>query len=98
MTGTSVKSGQGGWFYASYLHAVRPDLFPVIPGAAAEQTIRVGGNRGYPPYEFPDKNGEATGFTVDLLRAIADVMGLTVEIKVGEWAKMHDDLVTGSST
>jgi polar amino acid transport system substrate-binding protein len=71
-------------------------ISPVTPVSAADgAVIHVGGNRGYPPYEFPDKNGEPTGFTVDLLRAIAEVMGMTVDIKVGEWAKMHDDLVTG---
>jgi polar amino acid transport system substrate-binding protein len=59
------------------------------------ETIHVGGNRGYPPYEFPDKNGQPTGFTVELLRAIADVMGMTVDIKIGEWALMHDALVAG---
>jgi polar amino acid transport system substrate-binding protein len=63
--------------------------------AAADEIIHVGGNRGYPPYEFPDKNGQPTGFTVELLRAIADVMGLNVDIRVGEWAKMHDDLAAG---
>jgi polar amino acid transport system substrate-binding protein len=69
---------------------------PATPVLAAEDAvIRVGGNRGYPPYEFPDKNGQPTGFTVELLKAIADVMGLTVDIKIGEWAKMHDDLVAG---
>jgi polar amino acid transport system substrate-binding protein len=70
-------------------------IFPAAPVDAAEKTIRVGGNRGYPPYEFPDKNGQPTGFTVDLLKAIADVMGMTVDIKVGEWALMHDALVSG---
>ncbi len=69
---------------------------PATPVSAADGTIiRVGGNRGYPPYEFPDKNGQPTGFTVELLRAIADVMGMTVDIKIGEWARMHDDLAAG---
>ncbi|MDD5287310.1 MAG: transporter substrate-binding domain-containing protein [Desulfuromonadaceae bacterium] len=69
---------------------------PASSVSAADGTvIRVGGNRGYPPYEFPDKNGQPTGFTVELLKAIADVMGMTVDIKVGEWAKVHDDLVAG---
>ncbi|HIJ80571.1 MAG TPA: transporter substrate-binding domain-containing protein [Desulfuromonadales bacterium] len=66
-----------------------------VPAAADAEIIRVGGNRGYPPYEFPDKNGQPTGFTVELLRAIADVMGMTVDIRIGEWAKMHDDLAAG---
>lgn len=71
-------------------------VLPFHRQAAAEQTIRVGGNSGYPPYEFLDKNGEATGFTVELLRTIADVMGMKVEITVGEWAKKHDALLDGT--
>lgn len=71
-------------------------ILPLPHKAAAEETIRVGGNSGYPPYEFLDKNGAPTGFTVELLRAIADVMGMKAEITVGEWAKMHDALLDGS--
>ena len=97
MTGTSVKSGQRGWLLRIMICTLFVlTFFPVIPGAAAEQTIRVGGNSGYPPYEFLDKNGAPTGFTVDLLRAIADVMGMKVEITVGEWARMHNALLDGS--
>ena len=71
-------------------------IIPATPVSAADgAVIHVGGNRGYPPYEFPDKNGQPTGFTVELLRAIADVMGMTVDIRIGEWAKMHDDLAAG---
>jgi len=57
--------------------------------------IRVGGNRDYPPYELVDKNGQPTGFTVELLRAIADVTGMKVDISLGDWAKRHDDLKNG---
>jgi polar amino acid transport system substrate-binding protein len=65
--------------------------------AAAEDddVIRVGGNRDYPPYELVDKDGRPAGFTVELLRAIADVMGMKVDISLGKWAKRHDDLVNG---
>jgi len=71
-------------------------VLPATPVEAKDgEVIHVGGNRGYPPYEFPDKNGEPTGFTVELLKAIADVMGMTVDIKIGEWSKMYDDLATG---
>ncbi|MFA7404049.1 MAG: transporter substrate-binding domain-containing protein [Pelobacteraceae bacterium] len=73
-------------------------LFAVSPvhAATADKTIRVGGNSGYPPYEFLDKNGNATGFTEELLRAIADIMGMKVDITVGEWARMHDALLNGT--
>ena len=47
------------------------------------------------PYEFIDSNGNPAGFTVDRLRAIADVMGMKLDIRLGEWAKVHDDLLAG---
>jgi polar amino acid transport system substrate-binding protein len=78
--------------------SVTTALLPVPSAYASDddKTIRVGGNSGYPPYEFLDKNGNATGFTVDLLRAIAEIMGMKVEITVGEWARMHDALLGGT--
>lgn len=68
---------------------------PFIEAFAGENVIRVGGNHDYPPYELVDKNGQPAGFTVDLLRAIAEVMGMNVDIHLGEWAKRHDDLKNG---
>jgi polar amino acid transport system substrate-binding protein len=62
---------------------------------SSPKPVVVGGNRGYPPYEFIDANGKPAGFTVDLLKAIAEVMGMKVDIRLGEWAKVHDDLVSG---
>lgn len=65
--------------------------------AASEESkvIKVGGNKDYPPYELVDKNGQPAGFTVDLLRAIAEVMGMKVDIRLGDWAQRHDDLANG---
>lgn len=60
-----------------------------------QKPVVVGGNRGYPPYEFIGIDGKPAGFTVDLLQAIADVMGMKIDIHLGEWAKVHDDLVSG---
>ena len=34
-------------------------------------TITVGGDRDYPPYEFIDKDGQPSGYNVELTRAIA---------------------------
>jgi len=57
--------------------------------------IVVGGDFNYPPYEFVDKNGYPTGFNVELTRAIADVMGLEVEIRLGPWDGMRKNLESG---
>lgn len=55
----------------------------------------VGGNRGYPPYEFLDKDGNPVGYNVDLMKAIADVMGLKVQFKLGDWSEMRHALEQG---
>jgi len=58
-----------------------PSNFPVIV---------VGGDRDYPPYEFIDKDGNPAGYNVELTRAIAKVMGMRVEIRLGGWSGMRD--------
>ncbi len=45
--------------------------------------IVVGGDSHCPPYEFLDQNGQPAGFNVDLTRAIARRMGLSVDIRLG---------------
>lgn len=66
----------------------------VVPGRPV--TVVVGGDRDYPPYEFLDKNGQPAGYNVDLTRAIADVMGMTVEFRFGSWSEMRSALQDGS--
>jgi polar amino acid transport system substrate-binding protein len=57
--------------------------------------IIIGGDRDYPPYEFIDKNGNPSGYNVELTRAIAEVMGLRVEFRLGAWSEMRNALQTG---
>jgi polar amino acid transport system substrate-binding protein len=68
------------------------------PPAAADpgaRTVVVGGDRDYPPYEFLDADGQPSGYNVDLTRAIAEVMGMRVEIRLGGWAEMRAALRDG---
>jgi len=58
--------------------------------------VVVGGDRDYPPYEFVDKDGRPAGYNVDLSRAIADVMGMRVEFRFGNWSEMRRGLDDGS--
>ncbi|HEY5975877.1 MAG TPA: transporter substrate-binding domain-containing protein [Geobacteraceae bacterium] len=58
--------------------------------------VIVGGDRAYPPYEFIDKNGQPAGYNVDLTRAIAAVMGMRVEFRLGSWAEMRTALEDGT--
>ncbi|MFZ5425752.1 MAG: transporter substrate-binding domain-containing protein [Thermodesulfobacteriota bacterium] len=78
-------------------------LFLAVPSRAAEdgipgvsRPIVVGGDRDYPPYEFLDRNGQPAGYNVDLTRAIAEVMGMQVEFRLGAWNEMRQALQDGS--
>ncbi|WP_020676976.1 transporter substrate-binding domain-containing protein [Geopsychrobacter electrodiphilus] len=62
---------------------------------AADRTIVVGGDRNYPPYEFLDADGQPAGFNVELTRAIAEVMGMDLEIRLGPWGEMRQGLASG---
>ncbi len=62
----------------------------VLPRAV----LRVGGDQSYPPYEFMD-NGIPTGFNVDLTRALAAEMGVEVDIRLGVWSDMRQELLDG---
>ncbi|WP_459816267.1 transporter substrate-binding domain-containing protein [Geotalea toluenoxydans] len=62
------------------------------PGADSSAPVIVGGDRDYPPYEFIDKNGHAAGFNVELTRAIAEVMGMDVQFRLGGWSEMRSAL------
>lgn len=66
-------------------------------GAAEDlegRRLKAGGDHNYPPYEFLSK-GKPTGFDVDILRAVAEVMGLELEIKLGPWHQARRDLEEG---
>ncbi|MFZ2951108.1 MAG: transporter substrate-binding domain-containing protein, partial [Desulfuromonadaceae bacterium] len=60
------------------------------------QLIIIGGDRDYPPYEFIDKDGHPAGYNVELTHAIAEVMGMRVEIRLGCWAEMRGALQNGT--
>lgn len=75
-------------------------LWPVPAGAedlsgGVEPPVVVGGDNQYPPYEFLDERNQPTGFNVDLTRAIAKVMGMPVEIRLGSWGEMRKALANG---
>ncbi len=60
-----------------------------------DSVIMIGGDHNYPPYEFLNANGEADGYNTELTQAIAEVMGIKVNIQLGDWDKMRSQLETG---
>lgn len=60
--------------------------------SAAEKTrLIVSGDYDFSPFEFTE-DGKPTGFNIDLIRAVADVMDLDIEIRLGPWASVRRDL------
>ncbi|WP_246044770.1 transporter substrate-binding domain-containing protein [Geomonas ferrireducens] len=64
-------------------------------GGEAPALVVVGGDRSYPPYEFLDREDKPSGYNVELTRAVARVMGLKVEIRLGAWSERRKDLLNG---
>lgn len=60
-------------------------FLPIGVSADRDNVIRIVGDENYPPYEFVDKNGQYKGFNVDIMHAIAENMGLAIEIKPMSW-------------
>jgi two-component system, NtrC family, sensor kinase len=61
-----------------------------------EDIIIVSGDRNYPPYEFINEDGEPDGYNTELTRAIAEVMGMEVVIKLGDWNQKRLKLEDGT--
>lgn len=59
--------------------------------AGAKETITVGTNAEYAPFEYLDSNGKLTGFDYELLEAIAEEENLDLE-----WKDMPFDSLIGS--
>ena len=64
--------------------AVEPHHGPFVPN-----TIVVGGGDSYEPFHYL-ADGQPTGFDVDLVRAIARVMGLDIEVRLAYWREIRD--------
>lgn len=60
-----------------------------------EHIIQARGDRDYPPFEFLNATHEPDGFNVGLLKAIANEMNLSVNIQLGDWAVIRDELEQG---
>ena len=64
------------------------------PSLATRQLL-VGGDANFPPYEYLDGQGDPTGFDVELFLAVAEVLDLQVEIRLGAWDDVRRQLEQG---
>lgn len=60
-----------------------------------DRTIYLSGTEyDYPPFSVTDK-GEADGFSVELLKAVAEEMGIVVTFKIDQWTVLKEELKNG---
>lgn len=63
--------------------------------ANIQEEILAGCEPDYPPYSIVDAEGQADGFSVELLRAVLETMGDQVVYRVDEWSRLKEDLAEG---
>lgn len=60
-----------------------------------KNTLKIGGDENYPPYEFIDKEDDFRGFNVDIIRAIAIELGIDIQLIPGRWDDTMSSLISG---
>ena len=69
---------------------------PLATGAAhADERIRVGTYRHYPPWTISDSAGNITGFEIDLIHDLCRRMAVACEITAVDWEHIFDALDAG---
>ena len=85
---------------ASCLFLVNPARANPIPAgldqseSGTTERLVIRSDHDYPPYEFLD-NGIPSGFNVDLIRALAEIMSLDIRIDLGPWSEVRAQLERG---
>ena len=73
------------------------DIAATLPGdIRTSGTLIVGVNIPYTPNEFKDENGNIVGFDVDLMNAVASVLGLTTDYRESDFAKIIPSIDGGT--
>ena len=63
----------------------------------AEGTLRVAGDRSFPPFMFLDERGEPAGLDAAVLRLLGEQLGRSVSFDLLSWADAVHALETGSA-
>lgn len=79
-----LQSTQHKWIKLSNDESVLPPI------------ITYGGDQDYPPYEFIDKDGHPAGFNIDLARAAANELGVSILFELGDWKDIRRKFNSGS--
>lgn len=63
-----------------------------IEKVAAEEPLKSAGEPNYPPFSMMGNNGEAIGFSIDLLNATIKAIGREIDFKVDSWPTINQEL------
>ncbi len=97
----SIPSLQGRGNFL-FVFSISLLLFCISPAFAEEERpplnrlLVIGGDHNYPPYEYLDNIGLPAGYNIELTQAIARVMGMEINIRLGAWGEMRQALENGS--
>lgn len=61
-----------------------------------KQVFQYWADENYPPFEYKDENGNAVGFSVDIIKAIAKEEDFLVNISPHPWAEIKESLTNDS--
>lgn len=95
-----LKSNWFVWIAAVLLRlcVIFTCTFPISADAAdntSGETVRSGAEIDYPPFSIVGENGEAGGFSVELMRAALFAMGREVTFRTGPWNEVRGWLERG---
>ncbi len=90
-------------FIYNLIFALSAVTFVVSPGTAAGKNhiksspriIQSASELDYPPFSLVRDDGTADGFSVDLLKAVTQAVGLDVNFEVGPWHEIKRELIDG---
>jgi len=67
----------------------------IVNNSPTKTHITIASEPDYPPYCIVNEEGNADGFSVELFKAAAEAVGISVEIKIDVWSKIKEDLAEG---
>ena len=69
----------------------------VFDADAAQERLKivVGSELDYPPFAVTTEDGQADGFSVDLMKAVCEIMDIDVTFRVGPWSEVRGALERG---
>ncbi|MBE0532108.1 MAG: PAS domain S-box protein, partial [Rhodospirillales bacterium] len=92
MTSAAFRAGA---FFCGLIALVSLSAVSRADDAVPRPHILVGSEFAYPPYALVTADGEADGFSVDLMKAVAEAVGIDITFRVGSWNEVRAALEKG---